>query len=107
MSTESQYDVFLSHNQADKPRMRRLAERLRVWFDEWVIKPGEDIYLAIERGLEASRTLVLCLSAAALGSAWVGLERSTVLFREHSQQRHHLSRHNRRHPADASRLQTL
>ena len=32
------YDVFLSHNQADKPRVRRLAERLRaanlrVWFD--------------------------------------------------------------------------
>ena len=33
--------------------MRRLAERLRgaglrVWFDEWSIKPGDDIYLAIE-----------------------------------------------------------
>ena len=87
MSTEFQYDVFLSHNQADKPRVRRLAERLRaaglrVWFDEWVIQPGDDIYLAIERGLEASRTLVLCLSPAALGSDWVGLERSTVLFRD-------------------------
>jgi hypothetical protein len=83
MATEFQYDVFLSHNQADKPRVRRLAERLRaaglrVWFDEWVIQPGDDIYLAIERGLEASRTLVLCLSPAALGSDWVGLERSTV-----------------------------
>ena len=87
MSTDFQYDVFLSHNQADKPRVRRLAERLRavglrVWFDEWVIQPGDDIYLAIERGLEASRTLVLCLSPAALGSDWVGLERSTVLFRD-------------------------
>jgi hypothetical protein len=29
MSTDFQYDVFLSHNQADKPRVRRLAERLR------------------------------------------------------------------------------
>ena len=82
-----QYDVFLSHNQADKPRVRRLAERLRaaglrVWVDEWIIQPGDDIYLAIERGLEASRTLVLCLSPAALGSDWVGLERSTVLFRD-------------------------
>ena len=37
-----------------------------------------DRALAIERGLEASRTLVLCLSPAALGSDWVGLERSTV-----------------------------
>ena len=87
MTTEFQYDVFLSHNQADKPRVRRLAERLRaaglrVWFDEWVIQPGDDNYLAIERGLEAARTLVLCLSPAALGSGWVGLERSTVLFRD-------------------------
>ena len=29
MSTEFQYDVFLSHNQADKPRLRELAERLK------------------------------------------------------------------------------
>ena len=28
MSTVFHYDVFLSHNQADKPRVRRLAERL-------------------------------------------------------------------------------
>ena len=73
MSTEFQYDVFLSHNQADKPRVRRLAERLRaaglrVWFDEWVIQPGDDIYLAIERWLEASRVQMLCLSPALLGS---------------------------------------
>ena len=54
MSTEFQYDVFLSHNQADKPRVRRLAERLRaaglrVWFDEWVIQPGDDIARAVQR----------------------------------------------------------
>ena len=53
-----------------------------MWLDEWVIKPGDDIYLAIERGLEAARVQVLCLSPAALGSDWVALERSTVLFRD-------------------------
>ena len=87
MTTDFQYDVFLSHNQADKPRVRRLAERLRaaglrVWFDEWLIKAGDDIYLAIEHGLAASRVQVLCLSPAALGSEWVALERSSVLFRD-------------------------
>jgi len=81
------YDVFLSHNSQDKPRVRALAEDLRaaglrVWFDEWVIKPGDDIDSAIERGLEAARAQVLCLSPAALGSDWVTLERSTVLFRD-------------------------
>jgi hypothetical protein len=35
---------------------------VRVWFDEWVVRPGDDIYLTIERGLEAARTLMLCLS---------------------------------------------
>ena len=29
MPGEFKYDVFLSHNQADKARVRRLAERLR------------------------------------------------------------------------------
>lgn len=53
-----------------------------MWLDDWVIQPGDDIYLAIERGLEASRIQVLCLSPAALGSEWVALERSTVLFRD-------------------------
>jgi len=57
---------------------------VRVWFDEWVIRPGDDVYLSIERGLEAARTLVLCLSPTAVGSDWVGLERSTVLFRDPS-----------------------
>lgn len=83
------YDVFLSHNSKDKPRVRTLAEDLRgaglrVWFDEWVLRPGDDIYLSIERGLEAARVQVLCLSPAALGSDWVTLERSTVLFRDPS-----------------------
>jgi hypothetical protein len=32
MSNEFQYDVVLSHNQADKPRVRRLAERLPLQF---------------------------------------------------------------------------
>lgn len=44
MSAAFRYDVFLSHNSADRPRVRRLAERLRavelrVWFDEWIIQP--------------------------------------------------------------------
>lgn len=83
------YDVFLSHNSRDKPQVRRLAERLRnaglrVWFDEWAIKPGDDIFLAIEHGLGAARVKVHCLSPAALGLKWVTLERNSVLFRDPS-----------------------
>jgi hypothetical protein len=40
------YGVFLSHSTKDKAAVRPLAERLRkdglkVWFDEWVLKPGD------------------------------------------------------------------
>jgi hypothetical protein len=87
MQNEYLWDVFLSHNSRDKSRVRRLAERLReaslrVWFDEWVIEPGDDIYIAIEHGLEFARTLILCMSQAAFGSDWTTLERSTVIFRD-------------------------
>jgi len=48
MLSEFHYDVFLSHSAKDKPVVRELAERLRkdglkVWFDEWVLKPGDSI----------------------------------------------------------------
>jgi hypothetical protein len=68
------YDVFLSSSSKDKPRVRALAERLRsaglrVWFDDWVVRPGDDIYLAIEHGLEAARVQLLCLDGSGVESA--------------------------------------
>src|SRR5438046_691023 len=62
------HDVFLSHSAKDKAIVRAVAERLRadglrVWFDDWEIKPGDSIPAKIEEGLEQSRVLVLCMSA--------------------------------------------
>ena len=67
--------------------MRKLAERLkaaglRVWLDEWNVKPGTNIYSAIQDGLERSRSLVLCMSQAAFGAAWVELESGAAIFRD-------------------------
>ena len=72
------YDVFLSHSAQDKAVVRPLAERLRkdglkLWFDEWVLKPGDSIPAKIEAGLEHSRVLVLCMSAQAFRSDWAQL----------------------------------
>ncbi len=80
------WDVFLSHSAHDHARVRKLAERLRalglrVWLDEWIIKPGDDIYAAIEHGLDYTRSLILCVSQAAMDSDWVSLERNTTIFR--------------------------
>ena len=87
MADDFQFDVFLSHNQADKPRVRRLAERLkgagvRVWLDEWVVQAGDIIALKVDEGLEQSRVLLLCISLHALASGWVALERSTAIHRD-------------------------
>lgn len=87
MPEEFRFDVFLSHSSKDKAVVRPLAERLRkdgvkVWFDEWVLKPGDSIPAKIEEGLERSRVLVLCISANAFGSDWAQLESGTFRFRD-------------------------
>src|SRR5215216_2690986 len=87
MADDFKYDVFLSHSSKDKAVVRAVAERLRadklkVWFDEWEIKPGDSIPSKIEEGLEHSRVLVLCMSANAFGSDWAQLEAGTFRFRD-------------------------
>ena len=77
-------NVFLSHSPKDKAVVRSVAERLvavrkhlKVWFDEWVLKPGNSISAKIEEGLEHSRVLVLCMSANAYRSDRAQLEAGT------------------------------
>jgi TIR domain-containing protein len=81
------FDAFMSHSTIDKPKVRRLASRLRddgmtVWYDEWCIPVGGDIFAETVNGLEHSRTLVLCMSSSSLKSDWVEMERNTALFRD-------------------------
>lgn len=87
MKPDYKYDIFISHSSVDKPYVRELAMALRdlglkVWFDEWVIRPGDDIYLSIEQGLTEAQILLLCMSPDFFNSDWVGLERSTAIFRD-------------------------
>ena len=85
--TTFKYDVFLSHSSKDKKTVTELAERLKkdglkVWLDDWIIKPGDSIPIKIEEGLQTSRVLLLCMSQNAIDSEWVTLERHTILFRD-------------------------
>ena len=87
MPDEFAYDVFLTYSAKDKAVVRAVAEQLKkdkvkVWFDEWVLKPGDSIPAKIEEGLERSRVLVLCMSANAFGSDWTQLESGTFRFRD-------------------------
>jgi hypothetical protein len=87
MSQTFEYDVFLSHSSKDKAIVRELAERLkadglRVWFAEWIIKPGDPISLKIQYGIETSRTLVMCMSPDFFKSEWANIEHHSLLFRD-------------------------
>jgi small GTP-binding protein len=87
MSQKFKYDVFLSHSSKDKPVVRELAKKLkadgvRVWFDEWIIKPGDSIPIKISEGLRDSRVLVLAISANASESDWVTFEHQSILFND-------------------------
>ena len=81
MSESFDDDVFLSHRAKDKTVVRPLAERLRkdgvkVWFDEWVLKPGGSIESSrsktakIEEGLERSRSACRPMRSARTGRSW-------------------------------------
>jgi len=87
MTDEFDYDVFLSYSSKDKKVVRDVADRLlkdgvKVWFDEWVLKPGDHVPSKVEEGLEHSRVLVFCMSANAFGSDWAHLESGTFRFRD-------------------------
>jgi hypothetical protein len=87
MADDFKYDVFLSHSSKDKDIVRDVAERLkadglRVWFDEWILKPGDSLPKKLDDGLEESRVLVLFMSANAFGSDWAQLEAGAFRFRD-------------------------
>ncbi|MDP6513903.1 MAG: TIR domain-containing protein [SAR202 cluster bacterium] len=87
MNIEFEFDAFLSHSSKDKDVVRALAERLqqdgvRVWLDENEIKPGDPISLKIQKGMEQSRTLLMCMSPDYFDSEWGTLEHHTLLFRD-------------------------
>lgn len=66
-------DVFISHALADADWSRELAGRLRahglkVFFDEWSLKPGDVVIHKIEKGILESRHGIVVVSPAAATS---------------------------------------
>ena len=66
------FDVFLSHNSKDKPAVRKLAEQLRkhglkVWLDEWELRPGQPWQEAIEEILECTKSAIVAVGKDGLG----------------------------------------
>jgi len=82
-----EYDVFVSYSSRDLDRVVNAASwlrdhGLRVWFDRWMIEPGEPISIKIEKALASSRILLAFLSRSALRSDWAMVERYATIFRD-------------------------
>src|SRR5262249_8670885 len=84
MSTEKQYDVFLSHNSADKAEVEAIARTLtaagvRCWYDIWNLKQGEQWVSGLEEGLGASRSCAVFFGRSGV-SPWQEMERRLAMF---------------------------
>lgn len=78
-ATDVEYDVFLSHNSADKPAVRHIKEllnkrRIRCWFDESDLRGGADWTTRLEDGLRRSRCCAIFYGPSGIGP-WHEMER--------------------------------
>lgn len=78
------YDVFLSHNSADKRAVEEIARRLRdkahlePFLDKWHLIPGEPWQEELERALDASHACAVFLGPGGLGT-WENEEMRAAL----------------------------
>lgn len=84
---EFAYDVFLSHNKAQKDWTRDLARRLRdegfeVWFDEWCLRGGENWIVGLRRGVSESRHVVFVVSPESMDAVWPRFEVYLAIFHD-------------------------
>jgi uncharacterized protein YjbI with pentapeptide repeats len=82
------YPVFLSHSWENKDFARKLYEALitkgvGVFFDEKKIKPGDDFYESLSKGIEYfDKMILVCSKASLTESWWVDREIDRVLAKE-------------------------
>ena len=80
------FDVFLSHNRAQKDWTRQLARRLRddgfrVWFDQWELPKhaGKDWIGLLVAGVKQSQKVVLVLSPEFYAHEWPVFETRIII----------------------------
>ena len=80
------YDVFLSYSHDDAEIVEQLAKVLRdrdlkVWFDKWVLIPGEDWLEGMAVGLDQSSTCAVCIGNKT-DKGWFRQEKRRALNRQ-------------------------
>jgi tetratricopeptide (TPR) repeat protein len=71
-SAAAGFDVFLSHNNKDKPTVRQLGEALKqrgltVWLDEWELVPGRPWQEALEGIVQTTRAAAVLVGSDDIG----------------------------------------
>ena len=85
---EREYDVFISHASEDKqafvaPLANALSDLgVRVWYDEYTLKPGDSLSRSIDRGLSSSRYGLVVLSPSFIGKSWPDYELRGLVSQE-------------------------
>jgi len=92
MMPSKTYDVFLSHNSADKPAVGALAHKLKEaglqpWFDKWDLVPGTLWQPALAAGLAASKSVAVFVGPSGVGP-WEDAETMTALDRAFRERAH-------------------
>lgn len=82
-SPATEFDVFMCHNAADKPIIRKLAQQLKEfglnpWLDEWQLQPGVPWQPALERQIEKIKSAAVFVGDRGLGP-WQNLEQAALL----------------------------
>ena len=67
-----QFDVFLCHNSADKPAVKRIAQRLKEacilpWLDVWELPPGKPWQPLLEQQIGNIKSAAVCFGSAGIG----------------------------------------
>jgi hypothetical protein len=86
VETKPQFDVFLSYNRLDRAVVDRLAaalveRKLRVFKDDWYLRPGEFWPTALEKTLAMSAAIVIAIGRNGLGP-WQQREAVAALDRQ-------------------------
>jgi hypothetical protein len=81
------YSCFISYSHVDQAFARRLHDQLqargiRCYLDEHQMRPGDDIYEQIDRGIRFWDKVLLCCSQASLTSWWVDSEINKAFEKE-------------------------
>ncbi|MBN4000774.1 GUN4 domain-containing protein [Nostoc sp. LPT] len=79
-----QFDVFLAHNSLDKPEVRAIAEKLKLynlkpWLDKEQIFPGDNIQKVVFQGISQSKVGAFFISQNGLGNFQEHLELGAII----------------------------